>query len=149
MTLKEKLYQACEKFIETRHKNIEIHINQVEAALFEETKSSAGDKHETARAMLQLEREKLGTQILEVQRISANLTRINPLLTSDKVTLGSIVYSSQANYFMAISAGQIEVNGAIFFAISPETPIGQLLLNKKADERIIFRGQNITLSKIL
>jgi transcription elongation GreA/GreB family factor len=149
MTLKEKLYRACEKFIETRHKNIENQINQVQAALLEETKSSAGDKHETGRAMLQLEQEKLGSQLLEAQRISAKLTRINLQLTSDKVTLGSIVYSSQVNYFIAISAGQIEINGVNFFAISPETPIGQLLLNKKADESVKFRGQNITLTKIL
>ena len=41
-------------------------MKEIKEALFEEIKSSVGDKHETGRAMLQLEREKVGNQFYEV-----------------------------------------------------------------------------------
>ena len=46
------------KFIESRLKTIEKAIFELQQSLDSETKSSAGDKHETGRAMLQIELEK-------------------------------------------------------------------------------------------
>lgn len=149
MELKELLLEHCYVFIKHRLNSIHQRISEIETALLQETKSSAGDKHETGRAMLHLEREKLGRQLFEVQRINQELSNIDPKSTSERVILGSIIYSSEGNYFIAISAGQQEAEGEIFYAISKETPIGRLLLNKKVGDSVTFRGQKITLSKIL
>ena len=63
LTLKESLFQQCEDFVNTRLQTIQIIISSHQKALSSETKSSAGDKHETGRAMLQLEMEKAGQQL--------------------------------------------------------------------------------------
>lgn len=149
MELKELLFERCSIFIENRINAIQGTIIEIQGALLEETKSSAGDKHETGRAMLQLEREKLGQQLSEAQIIKLKLDKIQPKTISKIVVLGSVVFSSQANYFIAISAGQQVINGDTFYAISTQTPIGQLLLSKKAGDTVIFRGQKITLTKII
>jgi len=149
MDLKSRLLERCSLFIEDRIDIIQESISEIQETLLEETKSSAGDKHETARAMLQLEREKLGHQLSEAQIIKSKLAKIQPKTTSDLVVLGSVVYSSQANYFIAISAGKQIINGDTFYAISPQTPIGLLLLTKKAGDTVIFQGQKITLTKVI
>lgn len=149
MELKELLFERCSIFIENRINAIQGTIIEIQGALLEETKSSAGDKHETGRAMLQLEREKLGQQLSEAQIIKLKLDKIQPKTISKIVVLGSVVFSSQANYFIAISAGQQVINSDTFYAISTQTPIGQLLLSKKAGDTVIFRGQKITLTKII
>ena len=63
MDIKEQLYEFCRAYIDGRTIRINESIKSIQESLSSETKSSAGDKHETGRAMLQLEREKLGPTI--------------------------------------------------------------------------------------
>ncbi len=143
MSIKQKLYNQCTVFVENRLQSIQNTISEIQESLLSETKSSAGDKHETGRAMLQLEREKAGQQLAEAQKLKETLSKIDITNTSKNICLGSVVYTTQANYFISISAGKLSVNNAGFFAISPNTPIGLLLLSKQVDDEVIFRNQPI------
>ena len=149
MYLKEKLHKKCEAFINARLLTVQNAINEIQKSLLTETKSSAGDKHETGRAMLQLEREKAGQQLMEIQKIKEILSRIDTKKKSAVICLGSIIYTPNAIYFLAISAGKIKLEGELFYAISTGTPIGKLLLSKRVGENIMFRNQNIKIEKIL
>ena len=139
LEIKQELYKLCSDFVENRRNIVQTTINEIQESLTSETKSSAGDKHETGRAMLQLEREKAGRQLAEIEKLAENLSKVNPDSASIIVGLGSIVYTTQANYFIAISAGQFEVDGIKFFAIAPNTPIGMLLMGKKVGDELNFR----------
>ena len=99
--------------------------------------------------MLQLEREKAGQQLVEIENVKNALAQINIEKTSETVILGSLVYTSQFNYFIAISAGLITVDYEIFYAISPQTLIGQLLLGKRTGDSFIFREQVIVIEYII
>lgn len=147
--IKELLYKACLQSIEQRFKAINHTIDQIQIALTSETKSSAGDKHETGRAMLQLEREKAGNQLAEIQKTKALLSKINVFKSSEKVSLGSVVYTTQANYFIAISAGELTLENEKFYAISSNTPIGKLLMSKSVGEVVQFRQDKFIIEKIL
>ena len=149
MNIKENLYNQCVAFVETRFQTIQNTINEIQIALTSETKSSAGDKHETGRAMLQLEREKAGNQLAEIQKIKEALSKINIENTSKTISLGSVVYTSKSNYFIAISAGELIVENEVFYAISPNTPIGQLLIGKVVDDEIQFREQEFIVKNLL
>jgi len=147
MNIKDTLYSKCLEFIENRQNAILKTISEIQESLTTETKSSAGDKHETGRAMLQLEREKAGNQLAETQKINEALSKIDTSQTSKVVRLGSVVYTTQANYYIAISAGEINVNSGKFYAISPLTPIGKLLLGQKVDDEVIFRNQRFSITE--
>ena len=138
---KQQLYLLCVDFVEERLSNIQNQIKEIQESLSSETKSSAGDKHETGRAMLQLEREKSGQQLAEVEKLKEALSKIDVKKTSKTIGLGSVVFTTQANYFIAISAGQLEVESNQFFAISPNTPIGLLLMGKMLGDEVTFREQ--------
>lgn len=145
LEVKQKLYAHCVDFVEDRHIKIMNQIKELQEALTSETKSSAGDKHETGRAMLQLEREKVGQQLAEIEKVKENLSKINVAKSFDSIGLGSVVFTSSANYFIAISAGQIKVEGTKFFAISPNTPIGLLLTGKNRGDEVVFRDQSFVI----
>lgn len=147
--LKQLLFDKCSEYIETRLSTIQSNIGEIQESLTSETKSSAGDKHETGRAMLQLEREKAGQQLAEIENVKNALAQINIKKLSETVILGSLVYTSQFNYFIAISAGLLTVESEIVYAISPQTPIGQLLLGKRVGDRLVFREQVIVVEDIL
>ena len=149
MDIKVHLYNACKLHIEKRAKTIETTISSNQNALQAETKSSAGDKHETGRAMLQLEMEKAGQQLAVINQMKETLGKINVENNSNIACLGSVIYTNKANYFLSVSAGQITVNNEIFFAISVSSPIGKLLLGKQAEDVILFNGNKIVLKTIL
>lgn len=146
--LKQGLFAQCVDFVEERHSKIQNQIEEIQESLTSETKSSAGDKHETGRAMLQLEREKAGQQLAEVEKLKEALSKIDVLKFSETIGLGSLVFTSKSNYFIAISAGQLKVNSQLFFAISPNTPIGLLLMGKKVGDEIGFRDNQFIIETV-
>jgi len=148
MNLKQQLYQYCWTFIEDRFKTIQNNIEEIQKALNSETKSSGGDKHETGRAMLQLDREKLGLQLAEINKIKKALSRVNLDNTSNIITLGSIVFTDKLNYFITISAGKLVVDNESFYAISANTPMGKLLIGKTVGDVISFSKNTIEIKKI-
>lgn len=148
MNIKQQLYKACEDFLNKRLEVIQMTISDIQNSLQSETKSSAGDKHETGRAMLQLEREKAGHQLAEVQKLNEILHKIKLEIHHQSVALGSVVYSTQSNYFIAISAGEITINNDKFYAISPSTPMAKLLLSKTVGDCIEFRDTKFIIKEI-
>ena len=149
LTLKEALYQQCEDFVNTRLQTIQTTISSHQKSLRSETKSSAGDKHETGRAMLQLEMEKVGQQLYAVQQMQQTLTKINSSKPSTNIALGSVIKTSSAYYYLGISAGELTIKETVYFAISPSSPIGKLLMGKKVEDTFIWRGKEIKIDRVL
>lgn len=149
MTTKESLYNLCVAIVHERQAKIQERFSELQEAMLSETKSSAGDKHETGRAMLQLEREKIGNQLAEIQKVKETLLKIDPISKATQGCLGNVIYTSQANYFIAVSVGEISVDNVKFFAIAANTPIGKLLLGKKVGDEVSFRNQEFVIEKIL
>ena len=149
MSIKLELYDFCLEFVDNRFQIIQNTITEIQESLLSETKSSAGDKHETGRAMLQLEREKSGNQLVEIQKLKAILNKVNSEAKHQKIALGSVVYTTQSNYFIAISAGEIVSDSKRFYAISQATPIAKLLISKTVGDEVLFRNTTIRITQIL
>lgn len=145
MNTKEELLKQCKEFVNKRMQTVQETISSNQNALQSETKSSAGDKHETGRAMLQLEMEKASQQLVGISQMNIILSKIDIKKTSEVAHLGSIVYTDIGNYFLSISAGQISSNDEQFYAVSLSSPIGKLLLGKKVNETFIFNDKKITI----
>jgi len=138
--VKRQLLHACNAYVEQRSKTVSQIISSNQKALASETKSSAGDKHETGRAMLQLEMEKASQQLSSIDQMKIVLTRLH-METSVVAKLGSLIVTNDANYFLAISAGEIKINDTTYYAISPSSPIGKLLLGKQVGDTVNFRKE--------
>jgi transcription elongation GreA/GreB family factor len=148
MKYKQELYNQCQAFVNSRLQTIQDIISSNQKALQSETKSSAGDKHETGRAMLQLEIEKAGQQLQSISQMNETLSKINLENTSTIAHLGSLVKTNQARYFLSISAGKLTIANENYFAVSISSPIGKLLLGKKEKELLIFNGNQIEILNI-
>lgn len=148
MSLKQKVHKHCEQIL---NKKIEVLIsalnNAVEAAN-NETKSTAGDKHETGRAMMQLEQEKLGHQLKEMFDQRTELEKIDPAKTAHQITKGSFVETDKSFLYLGIGLGKIVVEGKTIFAISSQSPLGQKLLGKKENDRVEVNGTQYIIQKI-
>jgi len=136
--------------IEARISSLRIILNEAyEAASGNDTKSSAGDKHETGVAMAQLEQEKITKQINELLILQANALKINPSNSAFKISLGSLVKTSNGWYYFSVGIGSFEVNGNSVFALNPKAPIGKLMLGKTENSFIEFNGKQTKILRVI
>ena len=147
--IKAQLYQLCIDFVNKRINFAKQAMDTAQESANQEEKSSAGDKYETGRAMAQLERDKAAAQVAEAMKMKAVLDQILPSTSFPKVGLGSLVIANSNKFYLSISAGKLEVAGEIYLAISAQSPIGQLLLNKSEGNHFLFNNQRETIVSVL
>lgn len=105
-----------------------------------ETKSSAGDKHETGRAMVDQELGQLNQQREKVQRSLVELQRL-PIGTCDTAQIGAAVEVERMIYFISVSSGKVQTSSSKpVYALSPISPAGQAMLGKCAGETFELNG---------
>jgi len=148
VSLKEKLYEQCLLFVQKRLANIQQAIDNAGESANDETKSSAGDKHETGRAMAQLEQEKNSKQLSEAIELKKQLEKINPNQQSEKVAAGSIVATNKGRFYISISAGKLIVDKEIFFAVSPTSPIAVQFMGLEKKGKISINGTEYKIESV-
>jgi len=62
---------------------------------------------------------------------------------------GSLVLTSEWNFYISISAGELHIDGQKFYAVSQASPIGKLLIGKKQNESFNFNGKAYLVKEIL
>lgn len=148
MEIKQKLLNHCKEQLLRRFNKIKQTISDIEESLMEESKNSSGDKHETGRAMLQIDRENAGKQLMEVEKLLELFSRIDIRTPTDYVRLGSLVYTDKSPYFISFSIGPVVIDEQQFLCIALNSPIGMQLAGKKSGEQVFFNGQELTILEI-
>jgi hypothetical protein len=140
---REKLLSLCRYVVENQLQTAEEMMRLTQESANEETKSSAGDKYETGRAMAQLEIEKGRSQWAEARKLKAALEQLREPANQEVASRGSLVFTDQGNYFLSIPAGKLEVDGVTWFAISPASPLGSVLIGARPGAVIPFQNNQI------
>ena len=148
VAIKKSLLFQCAELMQEKINVLEKMTNEMQDSANNETKSSAGDKFETGRAMMHMERDKYARQLAQAIHVRDQLKRINPDKIFDQVSFGAVVKTRLANYFIAISAGRIEVEGEKFYVISPQAPLAQEILQKKAGDAFVFNDQEVKVLEV-
>lgn len=128
----------CQAYIQKRIDTARQAMEAAQEAANSESKSSAGDKYETGRAMAQLERDRHAQLLAEAQKVERELTQINIDKTYETVQPGSLVITNRGLFFISIGAGKLTVDGVDYFAVSAASPIASALVGRKANETITF-----------
>jgi len=136
--LKERLHQACVQQLQQRMDGLQQRLDDLRQALTQATKSSAGDKYETSRAMVHLEQEKLLQQRAQQQR----LHQLDPTRIHQKAQLGSLICTNKGNYYLSIALGKVVLEQKNYYALSLAAPLGKQLLHKRVGERFQFNQQS-------
>ncbi len=146
--LKERVLQKAKEKVQAKIIELEGIIDDVKKSLDSDTKSSAGDKHETARAMVQLEQEKLNKQLGEFVQMKSTLNQINPTIFHRKVGMGSLILTSLGWYFLSIGLGQISLDESNIFVLNPQAPLAKQLIGKKIGEECEFNSNKFLILEL-
>ena len=98
---------------------MQVILNELNDSAKNETKSTAGDKHETALAMLQIEQEN----------------------TRNKLT-------NHGYLFLSIALGKITVEHQQIIALSPQSPLGLKLVGAKINDEIELNNLKYVIESI-
>lgn len=146
--LKSGIYQLCLAFIEQRIETAETALTQAQEASNDDTKSSAGDKFETTREMMQQDITRNKGLLADARQNLQLLNSIEDAPLSESIRNGSLVYTSAGLFYISIPAGQLNYNDQQVFAISASSPIGKLFLGKKAGDLVSFNKNNYLIEKV-
>lgn len=149
MSIKTSLYQHCLAFVEKRIETAKTALQQAREASNDDTKSSAGDKFETSREMAQQDIERNMRLLSDAEEQLKGLELIKDLAPAEQIRNGGLVYTDQGNFYLSISAGQLQLEKEIYFAISVASPIGKLFVGKRKGETAEFNGKKYRIENIL
>jgi len=148
--IKRALYDLCVAYAENRIATSAQAIQSAQQSAGEETKSSAGDKYETGREMMQQETNRNMAQLTEANKLKVALSQVPadapPTLV---VQAGSLVITDNGKFYIAISAGALIYDNNTYFAVSMASPIGMQLKGKKAGEHFILNNKEYIIQSIL
>jgi transcription elongation GreA/GreB family factor len=148
MTFKEKIFQLYKQKVDEKISVLKKSYDELSESAANETKSTAGDKHETALAMLQIEQENTGRQLKEAINQKSILEKIDPTLHTIEIVRGSIVNTNNGIFFMCIGLGKILVDENTVIALSPESPLGLQLMHLKQGDTFTFSGIDYIIERI-
>ncbi len=137
---KQKLIQACSDYLKGKINSLNAIINEVSESSNAESKSSAGDKHETSKAMMQLEIEKLGTQLKDAELQLTEFEKINFSKNFHTIEQGSLVETNKGYFLIAGSIGKITVDDKSVFVISNKSPLAIDFSGKQQKDSLSFNG---------
>lgn len=147
--IKSLLYQQCLVYVQKRMLEAENAFRDAEQAANDDTKSSAGDKYETGREMMQQEKNRITAQLNEANKLMVALNHTSTKGNSFVADNGSVVITDNGRFYLAISAGNIIVDGEAFIAVSPASPIGMKLKGLKAGDIFDMNGKKYNVERVL
>lgn len=139
MTLKQRIHQHYLQVVQANIQRLQAVLADLKESGANETKSTAGDKHETALAMLQLEQEKVRNQLASVQLQLSVINALQPDKINSIVVPGSLVKTDRGFLYVSIAAGKAVIEGHTVIALSPQSPLGAKLLKAYAGQTVIFQ----------
>jgi ribosomal protein L20A (L18A) len=147
-TLKQQVYGYFRQAMEEKVQLLRRMMADLKESAANETKSTAGDKHETALAMLQIEQANVGAQLHEALNQKNALEKINPDISANHVVNGSLVKTNKGYFFLGIALGKAVVGETVVFAISPQSPLGSKLMGLKTGDAAEINKNTYTIEAI-
>ena len=145
---KELIHHEINQQLSSRIKKVEHALNTHKESLNTASESTAGDKHNTSRAMMHLEEDKLNRQLAQLYQLKSLLNRINRSKKNNDIKLGSLIETNNGYIYIAIPFGKIKVANLELMIVSLASPIGAALKGKKENDHFTFKDRKWIINKV-
>jgi transcription elongation GreA/GreB family factor len=148
MTTKQKLWQVCNERVDKRINDYKEEINLIKDSIASNDKgNSEGDDSGSGKLLNDLEKNMV--HLNDAKNTKDYLSNIKTNVESGDVILGSIVKTNMMNFYISTSIGKIDIDDETYYAISVNSPVGQLLKNKTVNERFEFNQNKYVITEII
>lgn len=136
MTCKQKIKTHYQNLLAEKIQELRFMISDLARDAQNDAKGSAGDKHETALAMMHLEQEKLNHKLAENLNQKAIIDKIDAGSKHNKIALGSLVQANEMWFYISGAMPKIQLEDKTIIAVSSESPLGNQLMGKSEGDVI-------------
>ncbi|UAY51886.1 hypothetical protein [Ferruginibacter albus] len=148
MTLKQKAYHHYLQLLNDKIALLQQTLADLKESGANETKSTAGDKHETALAMLQIEQANTRNHLQEIVAQKSALEKIDPVIAAPTIVNGSLIKTNKGYFFISVALGKAEIDGIAIIALSPQSPLGSKLMQASKGDTVEMNGNLYTIDSI-
>jgi len=145
---KENIKKAASDVLNAKIKVLSDELDTISEALSDNTKSTAGDKHETSRAHAQIEQERVSNQLSQLNRMRDMLSAIKTI-PFQEIQAGSLVQLKTGFFYISVPLGELHFNGEKIFCLSPSSPLAQQMLNKSKGDSIQLNGNEFVIENAI
>ncbi len=146
--LKQNIINHCVQLIEEQIRGLRAEIADLSAGAANENKSTAGDKHETSRAMMHLEQEKLTKRIAELELQLNQMHQIHNAEHGNQKGNGVLYECDRMNIMVATGLGKIETDNISCYVVSRQSPIAIQLSGKKINDTFVMNKETFTIQNV-
>jgi transcription elongation GreA/GreB family factor len=143
------LLAVCRALLSARAEAYLRELASLNEAAAGETKSSAGDKYETAREMMAQQRNLLERNLAEAQAGLENLERMGVAPPGSRIAFGSLVETNLGWHLVGTGLGEVDCSGIVVRLISLASPLGGALKGRSAGDRIPWRGAELEILRVV
>ena len=145
--IKLKVIEACRKKLLESISNLESVI--ADAQQQANDYGPPRDRYDAFRSQL-LRRKDMMAQQLEKEMVELKtLEKIEVQKPTGVAGFGTLVMTTNQNYFISIGIGKMECEGFEFYAISPLVPLSQAVNGKKNGDTVDFRGNKFVIREVI
>lgn len=145
---KQSLYQQLLSKLNEKIVAFQDAVSAIKESIANETKSTAGDKYETARAMLHIEQENISRQLNNVLTQRNELYKLENIKIGDTIIPGTLIATDNGIFYLSIGFGQLKIDDQTIIVLSPQAPLGRVFLGLKKGDIAIFDNKQYHLLEI-
>jgi hypothetical protein len=149
MTIKQKIYHEFGQLLAAKISNLHHQLNDLKESTANETKSTAGDKYETGRAMLQIEQDHVRRQLQELLEQQSIFLAIDGSIQSAHIIRGSLVKTNRGWFLICPALGKVMVENRNVTALSPQSPLGKEFMNLGVGSIAVVNGKSYSIEEIV
>lgn len=132
-----QVFEALESHLMAAVKDGDWHLSSLQEALASEAKSTAGDKHETGRAMIHQEMRQVNETLQRSQSALRELTRMKKSSESPaRVVSGVLVETTGPWVLMGLPLGKLDLDGTVVLGVSSEAPLAKAWLGAEQGDEV-------------
>jgi transcription elongation GreA/GreB family factor len=146
--LKQKIHSHFLQIATDKVQLLQQRLDDLKESGANETKSTAGDKHETALAMVQIEQANIRKQLEEALAQLKFLEKLNPQIITEKITNGSLVKTNKGFFYISVALGKAIADDVQIIALSALSPLGKKMLGLKIGDEFELNGNNFLVKSV-
>jgi hypothetical protein len=148
LRFKSRLKDYCVRLLEERLDNVEALIVSAQESANNESKSSAGDKYETSRAMGHLQKEMYQQQAEKIRHelLKAKSTEIK--LQPGTIRKGTVIVTDKLWIFICVGLGKKMPDELTVLFVSDEAPLYALLFKKNIGDLFVIDKHEYVIREI-
>jgi hypothetical protein len=148
LDLKKKLLAECFKMQRNIVNNARNAMLEAQESANEQDDNTEEKLFDSYREEMQNKRDMFAKQYEKVLEEMALLNKVDPEKAYDTASFGTVIITEAQSLFVAISLGQITIDGKAYFAVSPSAPLFKAISGKKKGETFMFRDKPVKVLEV-